>query len=155
MFSLGEVRWIWFFLYFFLRHEGTGTVFFLSIPWRFCLTKSEEEFTSSLRLTGCYILRDFHSRASNKFLFWGEKNQKWAMWNVSNNSVSMNDIICPNKLKSVMCKYGTDFHLWISQWLRVFDKFLIMFMCRTNTCTPVADSCWCMAKSIQYCKVNK
>ena len=22
-----------------------------------------------------------------------------------------------------------------------------------NTCTPVADSCWCMAKSIQYCKV--
>ena len=22
-----------------------------------------------------------------------------------------------------------------------------------NTCTPVADSCQCMAKSIQYCKV--
>ena len=22
-----------------------------------------------------------------------------------------------------------------------------------NTCTPVADSCWCMAKPIQYCKV--
>ena len=23
-----------------------------------------------------------------------------------------------------------------------------------NTCTPVADSCWCMAKPIQYCKVK-
>ena len=23
-----------------------------------------------------------------------------------------------------------------------------------NMCTPVADSCWCMAKPIQYCKVN-
>ena len=23
-----------------------------------------------------------------------------------------------------------------------------------NTCTPVADSCWCMAKPIQYCKSN-
>ena len=23
-----------------------------------------------------------------------------------------------------------------------------------NTCTPVVDSCWCMAKPIQYCKVN-
>ena len=22
-----------------------------------------------------------------------------------------------------------------------------------NTCTPVADSCWCMAKPIKYCKV--
>ena len=21
-----------------------------------------------------------------------------------------------------------------------------------NTCTPVVDSCWCMAKLIQYCK---
>ena len=25
---------------------------------------------------------------------------------------------------------------------------------RGNTCTPVADSCWCMAKPIQYCKVK-
>ena len=24
-----------------------------------------------------------------------------------------------------------------------------------NTCTPMADSCQCMAKSIQYCKVKK
>ena len=24
-----------------------------------------------------------------------------------------------------------------------------------NTCTPVADSCWSMAKPIQYCKVKK
>ena len=24
-----------------------------------------------------------------------------------------------------------------------------------NTCTPVADACWCMAKPIQYCKVKK
>ena len=24
-----------------------------------------------------------------------------------------------------------------------------------NTCTPMADSCWCMAKPIQYCKVTK
>ena len=24
-----------------------------------------------------------------------------------------------------------------------------------NTCTPVEDSCWCMAKPIQYCKVKK
>ena len=24
-----------------------------------------------------------------------------------------------------------------------------------NTCTPAADSCECMAKPIQYCKVNK
>ena len=23
-----------------------------------------------------------------------------------------------------------------------------------NTCIPVADSCWCMAKPIQYCKVK-
>ena len=23
-----------------------------------------------------------------------------------------------------------------------------------NTCTPVADAYWCMAKPIQYCKVN-
>ena len=23
-----------------------------------------------------------------------------------------------------------------------------------NTCTPVADACCCMAKSIQYCKVK-
>ena len=23
-----------------------------------------------------------------------------------------------------------------------------------NTCTPVADSCWCVAKPIQYCKVK-
>ena len=23
-----------------------------------------------------------------------------------------------------------------------------------NTCTPMADSCWCMAKPIQYCKVK-
>ena len=23
-----------------------------------------------------------------------------------------------------------------------------------NTCIPVADSCWCMAKPIQYCKVT-
>ena len=22
-----------------------------------------------------------------------------------------------------------------------------------NTCTPMADSCWCMAKPVQYCKV--
>ena len=22
-----------------------------------------------------------------------------------------------------------------------------------NTCIPVVDSCWCMAKPIQYCKV--
>ena len=22
-------------------------------------------------------------------------------------------------------------------------------------CTPVVDSCWCMAKPIQYCKVKK
>ena len=24
-----------------------------------------------------------------------------------------------------------------------------------NTCTPVADSCWCMTKPIQYCKAKK
>ena len=24
-----------------------------------------------------------------------------------------------------------------------------------STCTPVVDSCWCMAKPIQYCKVKK
>ena len=24
-----------------------------------------------------------------------------------------------------------------------------------NTCTPVVDSCQCMAKPIQYCKVKK
>ena len=24
-----------------------------------------------------------------------------------------------------------------------------------NTCTPMADSCWCMTKPIQYCKVKK
>ena len=24
-----------------------------------------------------------------------------------------------------------------------------------NMCTPMADSCWCMAKPIQYCKVKK
>ena len=24
-----------------------------------------------------------------------------------------------------------------------------------NTCTPVADACWCMAKPIQYCKLKK
>ena len=24
-----------------------------------------------------------------------------------------------------------------------------------NSCTPVVDSCQCMAKSIQYCKVKK
>ena len=24
-----------------------------------------------------------------------------------------------------------------------------------NTCTPVVDSCWCMAKPIQYCKVSE
>ena len=24
-----------------------------------------------------------------------------------------------------------------------------------NTCTPMADACWCMAKPIQYCKVKK
>ena len=24
-----------------------------------------------------------------------------------------------------------------------------------NTCIPVADSCWYMAKTIQYCKVKK
>ena len=24
-----------------------------------------------------------------------------------------------------------------------------------NLCTPVVDSCWCMAKPIQYCKVKK
>ena len=24
-----------------------------------------------------------------------------------------------------------------------------------NTCTPMADSCQCMAKPIQYCKVKK
>ena len=24
-----------------------------------------------------------------------------------------------------------------------------------NTCTPVVDACWCMAKPIQYCKVKK
>ena len=24
-----------------------------------------------------------------------------------------------------------------------------------NTCTPVADSCQCMAKPVQYCKVKK
>ena len=24
-----------------------------------------------------------------------------------------------------------------------------------NTCTPMANSCWCMAKLIQYCKVKK
>ena len=24
-----------------------------------------------------------------------------------------------------------------------------------NTCTPLEDSCWCMAKPIQYCKVKK
>ena len=24
-----------------------------------------------------------------------------------------------------------------------------------NTCTPMADSCWCMAKPIQYCKVRR
>ena len=24
-----------------------------------------------------------------------------------------------------------------------------------NTCTPVTDACWCMAKLIQYCKVKK
>ena len=24
-----------------------------------------------------------------------------------------------------------------------------------NMCTPVADTCWCMAKPIQYCKVKK
>ena len=24
-----------------------------------------------------------------------------------------------------------------------------------NLCTPMADSCWCMAKPIQYCKVKK
>ena len=23
-----------------------------------------------------------------------------------------------------------------------------------NSCTPVADSCWCMAKPIQYCKIK-
>ena len=23
-----------------------------------------------------------------------------------------------------------------------------------NTCTPVADACWCMGKPIQYCKVK-
>ena len=22
-----------------------------------------------------------------------------------------------------------------------------------NTCTPMADSCWCMAKPLQYCRV--
>ena len=28
--------------------------------------------------------------------------------------------------------------------------FIVMFL---NMCTPMADSCWCMAKPIQYCKV--
>ena len=23
-----------------------------------------------------------------------------------------------------------------------------------NTCTPMADACWCMAKPIQYCKIK-
>ena len=25
---------------------------------------------------------------------------------------------------------------------------------KRNTCTPVVDACWCMAKPIQYCKVK-
>ena len=49
---------------------------FLSIPWRFCLTKSDEEFTSSLRLTGCRILRDTHCKAFNKLLCFLKKKIK-------------------------------------------------------------------------------
>ena len=43
------------------------------------------------------------------------------------------------------------------------DLFLWYYTCREvgggfrmgNTCTPVVDACWYMAKPIQYCKVKK
>ena len=30
---------------------------------------------------------------------------------------------------------------------------LVILLNQCN-CTPMADACWCMAKPIQYCKVN-
>ena len=44
----------------------------------------------------------------------------------------------------------------------ILEWVLIPYICKGsqilkvriwNTCTPVVDSCWCMAKPIQYCKV--
>jgi len=37
--------------------------------------------------------------------------------------------------------------LWGGRWERGFRI--------GNTCTPVEDACWCMAKPIQYCKVKQ
>ena len=53
------------------------------------------------------------------------------------------------------------------QWLSCVQLFVIpqtvacqaslsiMVFRMGNTCTPMADSCQCIAKPIQYCKVNK
>ena len=36
-----------------------------------------------------------------------------------------------------------------SKWSRTY----LSLLCSFRKCTPVADSCWCMAKPTQYCKV--
>ena len=41
-------------------------------------------------------------------------------------------------------------------WISLQSKGLLRVFSNTtvqNTCIPVVDSCWCMAKPIQYCKV--
>ena len=42
-------------------------------------------------------------------------------------------------------------HNWSK--LSMHAGMVILYLISWNTCIPVADSCWCMAKPIQYCKV--
>ena len=48
---------------------------------------------------------------------------------------------------------GHKINVWKSN--EVYTSQGINNLTLKNMCTPVADSCWCMAKPIQYCKVSK
>ena len=64
------------------------------------------------------------------------------------------------------------YHAWNLDWWLISYMILYMFQCHSpksshpmgreegggfrmgNTCTPMVNSCWCIAKPIQYCKVK-
>ena len=65
----------------------------------------------------------------------------------------------PLILNAFCLKFYFISHVDVAEFSFMWNIFLHIWNIKVasflNTCTPVTDSCWCMAKLIQYCKVKK